>query len=298
MVKSKSIVGTLGAQQAQDDEAEECEIRRGPQPEYRFASVLLVIIGLMGCRSGPQRHNVKMEANAYTYDHGGVIRGDKSQKVIALIFTGGDYGEGTPHVLHVLHKTGLAAGFFLTGDFLRKPDYQPFLKLIVAEGHYLGPHSDKHLLYCPWEDREKTLVTEKEFKDDLAKNIADLRTFGALAEPGPVDFIPPYEWFNNDQSRWAKEMGVRLFNFSPGSGSNRDYKPESEKGFVSSREIMQGILDYEKKDPAGLNGYILLLHVGADRQDKMYLLLEPLIDQLKSRGYTFVRIDDMLSGAR
>ena len=150
-------------------------------------------------------------------------------------------------------------------------------------------------LYCPWDNREKSLVTEHQFKSDLQKNISDLREFGALKQI--VYFIPPYEWFNNDQTQWAKEMGVILFNFSPGSGSNRDYMPESEKRFVSSQAILRGILDYEKKDPNGLNGYILLLHVGADRRDKMYLLLEPLIKDLRSRGYDFIRIDQMLAGA-
>src|ERR1041385_4682196 len=141
----------------------------------RLVLMNFVAIGtlLVGCRSRP--HNVQMDPSSYTFDHGGVVRGDKSQKLIALIFTGGDYGEGTPHVLHVLHQLDIKAGFFVTGDFLRKSDYQPFLKLIVAEGHYLGPHSDKHLLYCPWEDREKTLVSEKDFKADLQKNIDDLR---------------------------------------------------------------------------------------------------------------------------
>jgi peptidoglycan/xylan/chitin deacetylase (PgdA/CDA1 family) len=43
-----------------------------------------------------------------------------------------------------------------------------------------------------------------------------------------------------------------------------------------------------------LNGYILLLHLGADRRDKMFLLLEPLIGALRGRGYEFVRIDQML----
>src|SRR5690349_23742822 len=50
-----------------------------------------------------------------------------------------------------------------------------------------------------------------------------------------------------DQVRWAKQMGVTIFNFSPGSGSNRDYMPETEKRFVSSQKIMDDILAYEQK---------------------------------------------------
>jgi peptidoglycan/xylan/chitin deacetylase (PgdA/CDA1 family) len=232
--------------------------------------------------------------DSYTYDHGGVIRGDSSKKQIALIFTGGDFGEGAPHILDTLKKLNIKASMFVTGDFLRHPELVPQVKRMVAEGHYVGPHSDKHPLYCPWEDRSKTLITEKDFRDDLSKNIADLRALGALSDPGPIYFIPPFEWFNQDQVKWANDMNVLLFNFTPGSGSNRDYMPESEKRFVSSQKIMDDVLAYEQKDPNGLNGYLLLLHLGADRKDKMFLLLEPLVKQLQSRGYSFVRLDEMI----
>src|SRR5205814_6955139 len=105
---------------------------------------------------------------------------------------------------------------------------------------------------------------------------------------------PPYEWYNEDQSRWSREMGVLLFNFTPGSGSNRDWAPESEKSFVPSQKIIDDILACEKKDPHGLNGFLLLLHVGSQRKDKTFLLLDPLLKQLEDRGYKFVTVDRLL----
>lgn len=231
----------------------------------------------------------------WTFVEGAPVRGDTSQKRIAMIFTGGDFGEGTEHILDVLQRQQIKAGIFVTGDYLRKPEHQPLLERMVAEGHYLGPHGDAHLLYAPWEDRSKTLVTEQQFKQDLQKNIDDLRALGALADRSqPVYFIPPYEWYNIDQTRWAREMGVFLFNFTPGSGSNRDWAPEDHRSFVPSQEIMQDILAYEQKDPHGLNGFLLLLHLGSQRRDKPFVLIESLIEKLKSRGYHFVRVDEML----
>lgn len=234
----------------------------------------------------------------FTYDHGGITRADKSKKQLALVFTAGEFGEGVPHILGVCEKQKLEAAFFVTGDFLRNPAHDGFARKIVAAGHYLGPHSDAHPLYCPWDDREKSLITEQQFSADLLKNISDLRSHGALKPDAPLLFIPPYEWFNRDQVAWSKSLGVQLINFTPGSGSNRDYMPESEKKFVSSQKILDDILAYEQKDPHGLNGFILLLHAGADRQDKMYLKLEPLIVELKNRGYDFVRIDQLLTSWR
>ena len=231
----------------------------------------------------------------FTYDHGGIVRGDRSRKQIALVFTGGDFGEGTAFILDTLRAERTPASLFVTGGFLRRPELAKLLQQAVREGHYVGPHSDQHLLYAPWEDRAKSIVSEQQFKQDLKKNLDDLHRLGALPPGQRTFFIPPYEWFNQDQVRWAQSMGVTLFNFSPGSGSNRDYLPESDKRFVSSREILRGILEYESKSPDGLNGYILLLHLGADRQDKMYLLLPDLIRELHKRGYGFVRIDNLLA---
>lgn len=234
-------------------------------------------------------------AHSWSLDHGGVIRGDVSKKQLALIFTGGDFGEGTEHILNVLRDQHIHASFFVTGDFLRKPNLVPQIQRAIKEGHYVGPHSDRHPLYCPWEDREKSLVSEEDFRADLQKNIDDLRALGALQDKSQaIYFIPPYEWFNADQVNWSRKMNVLLFNFTPGSGSNRDWAPEGHKSFVPSQQIIDDILAYEQKDPHGLNGFMLLLHVGSERKDKTFLLMPKLVVELKKKGYAFVRIDQML----
>ena len=117
----------------------------------------------------------------------------------------------------------------------------------------------------------------------------------ARSQPGePVLFIPPYEWYNRDQTKWCDEMGVTLINFTPGSGSNRDYAPEGDRTFVPSKKLRDDILAYEQKDPHGLNGFILLLHIGAQRQDLFHTQLGSLCDELTNRGYKFVRVDKLL----
>jgi peptidoglycan/xylan/chitin deacetylase (PgdA/CDA1 family) len=261
-----------------------------------FTTVLSLSLFLMigGCAvQHPPVTLPDLSTQPWTLVEGAPVRGDTSKKQLALIFTGGDFGEGTGHVLDTLSANQIKASFFFTGDYFRKSEHQPHLARIVAEGHYLGPHSDAHALYCPWEDRSRTLVTEEFFKQDLHKNIQDLRRYGALKND-PIYFIPPYEWYNQDQTRWAREMNVLLFNFTPGSGSNRDWAPEDHKSFVPSTKIMSDILAYEQKDPHGLNGFLLLLHVGSQRQDKSFLHLDGLLKELKARGYQFVRVDELL----
>jgi peptidoglycan/xylan/chitin deacetylase (PgdA/CDA1 family) len=227
-------------------------------------------------------------APTHQLDHAGTVRGDVSTKTLSLVFTGGDYADGVPTILHVCKERSVPASFFVTGDFLRK--HEAVAKSIVTAGHLLGPHSDKHLLYCDWDDRAKTLVTEEQFKTDLVKNLADLKALGGESKW----FLPPFEWFNEDQVKWTGELGLTLINFSPGSGSNRDYIPESDPKFTSSAKLAADILSYEQKDRNGLNGFILLLHAGSQRTDKMTDQLDGIVAELQRRGYRFVTLDELL----
>jgi peptidoglycan/xylan/chitin deacetylase (PgdA/CDA1 family) len=110
-------------------------------------------------------------------------------------------------------------------------------------------------------------------------------------------FLPPFEWYNSTISQWAKEAGLQLVNFSPGTLSAADYTyPEMGKRYRSSETIYQSIMEYEEKDTHGLNGFILLLHIGTDRRriDKFYNSLDALIIALQRKGYIFLRIDSLL----
>ena len=170
----------------------------------------------------------------------------------------------------------------------------------LEAGHYVGPHSDGHLLYAPWEDRQQSLVTKDRFQADLYRNLAELTELGGLrrdwTEGEPIYFVPPYEWHNAEHSAWAKELGCQMINFTAGSGSHRDYAPEGHEAYVPSDALIQQILDYERDSAAGLNGQLLLLHLGTTREDKVYAKLGRLIDALQARGYAIVRVDDLLSG--
>ncbi len=235
------------------------------------------------------------EDRRFLYEEGGIVRGDVSKKELALIFTGGDFADGGPHIRAVLSEKGVKAGFFFTGDFYRSAENKALVRGLVADGHYLGPHSDKHLLYCDWEDRAKTLVTREIFERDVLANYAVMAEYGIRKEGAPY-FIPPYEWYNREVAAWSEGLGLSLFNFTPGTSSNADYTTPDLPSYLPSDVIYGRILGHEKKDPNGFNGFILLIHIGTDpkRTDKLYARLGELIDAIRARGYTFVRIDDLL----
>jgi peptidoglycan/xylan/chitin deacetylase (PgdA/CDA1 family) len=223
-----------------------------------------------------------------------VVRGPVAGRRIALVFTGHEFAEGGETILDHLGKHRAKASFFLTGDFLVNPQFQPLVHRIVWDGHYLGPHSDKHLLYCEWGAGRKTLVTKEQFTADLQANLDKI---GRLGLNRPRYFLPPYEHFNADIARWTAEMGLTLVNFTPGTRSNADYTPEDAANFVPSRSIFDSILARERQDPDGLAGFLLLLHVGAGpkRADKFHNRFGDLLAALTAKGYRFVRVDELLN---
>lgn len=212
---------------------------------------------------------------------GAIVRSDMQQKNIYLCFTGHDFYEGFDEVLSVLKNHKIQASFFLTGDFVR--NHADLVKSIAKDGHYIGAHSDKHLLYCDWEKRDSLLLTKAEIKADIQLNLEALENLGIR----PKYFMPPYEWYNQKVVEIATELNQITVNFSPGTISNADYTTPEMPNYKSSNEILNSIFEYEKLN--GMNGFHLLIHPGTSplRKDKLYFHLDKIINELKGKGYQF-----------
>jgi peptidoglycan/xylan/chitin deacetylase (PgdA/CDA1 family) len=229
-------------------------------------------------------------------NYGGMIRTDKTKKEINLVFTAHEFADGAEIIYNTLKKYKIKASFFFTGDFYRNKKFFGIIKKFKKYGHYLGAHSDKHLLYAAWENQDSLLVTREEFINDLVANYTEMKKFG-IKKNSAKYFLPPYEWYNQKIVDWCKELGIILVNFTPGTSSNADYTyPEMGRQYLSSDTIFNRILKYEQKDPYGLNGFILLIHFGSDprRTDKFYNKLDELILELKKRGYKFKLLSEKI----
>ncbi|SFS62099.1 glycoside hydrolase family 9 protein [Sphingobacterium wenxiniae] len=226
-------------------------------------------------------------------EYGAIVQGDGNKKQISLVFTAHDFNDGNETVARVLKKQKVKASFFLTGDFLRNKENQSFINKI-RKNHYIGPHSDKHLLYATWENRDSTLVVEEDFKRDLEANYTALASFGIRREEATF-FMPSYEWYNHDIVRWANAERIEAVNYTPGLRTAADYTyPEMGTRYMTSEKIFEQLLQTEKEK--GLNGHIILIHLGVDkrRKDKLYDRLEDIIQVLRDRGYDFLPINEML----
>lgn len=227
-------------------------------------------------------------ADRNEYTAGGITRTDTTKKQISIVFSGHEFADGYKTIRKTLKKLNVKAAFFFTGDFYRNRRFSKVIKGLQEDGHYLGAHSDKHLLYCSWQKRDSLLVNKSAFLMDLKSNYHAMEKFGIYKSDAPF-FLPPYEWYNDSISRWSKEVGVKVVNFTPGTLSNADYTiPEMREKYYSSNEIYNRIMQVENRQ--GLNGHIMLFHIGSDkhRQDKFYPRLYPLLVELSRAGYDFV----------
>lgn len=237
--------------------------------------------GIGGCR--PVASITALTDNNI-YRDGGIIRTDPSVKHVDFVFTAADKADGAERIISTLRKYNIKGGFFFTGEFFEM--YPDVVRRLVAEGHYVGSHSYGHLLYAPWGNRDSLLVTKQEFEEDIFKSYKVLREFGITDAPY---FIPPYEHYNSTISSWARQLGLQVINYTPGTLTNGDYTTPEMKRYFSSKEILSKIWEYERTDPNGLSGHIMLIHFGTDpaRTDKFYDKLPGLIRELRRKGYSF-----------
>ncbi|MEA5260290.1 glycoside hydrolase family 9 protein [Arcicella aquatica] len=238
-------------------------------------------------KEGLGQTNSKIEKES-----GGIIRMNPNEKKIYLAFTGHEFNDGGETITKVLDKQHIKANFFFTGDFYRNPAFKTTIEKLIAQKNYVGCHSDKHLLYAPWTNRDSLLINKEQFTTDLQQNYDALAKFGVQAKQAQY-FMPPYEWYNQTIVDWTKQAGLTLVNYTGGTSSNADYTTPDMPNYKSSEQIFQRIFEYEASEAKGLNGFILLTHIGVspERKDKFYDRLDELIQVLKAKGYSFAKFE-------
>ena len=139
------------------------------------------------------------------------------------------------------------------------------------------------------------MVTQKEFANDLLSNLDAMKGHDINTLKHKY-FLPPYEWYNDSITSWTRQLGLQLINYTPGTISHADYTTSKDKNYRSSETIYNSIINYERSKPGSLNGFILLMHIGAgpDRTDKFYTRLPQLIKYLRQKGYQFQTVEQLL----
>src|SRR5579875_3445260 len=199
----------------------------------------------------------------FVLSHGAIIRGDTTQHQLAIVFTGDEFADGGNDIAATLERYKVKASFFFTGRFYRNLQFKSIIRRLKKDGHYMGSHSNNHLLYCDWSKRDSLLVAKDSFQTDLLRSYAAMQSCG-IYKPQAHYFLPPYEWYNDTIAAWTKDMGLQLINYTPGTLSHADYTTPEDKNYRSSPAIYGSIINYENKSACGLNGFMLLMHIGTD----------------------------------
>ncbi|SOC52296.1 polysaccharide deacetylase family protein [Ornithinimicrobium cerasi] len=197
------------------------------------------------------------------------------RRVVALTFDGGASDTAVADILATLDREDVVATFFVTGSFARS--YPESVRAIARAGHPVGNHSDTH----------------PSFPDSTDEQIrAELR-----AADGSISALTGHPT-------------APLFRFPFGDRTSLDIEVVNDAGYVPIRwtadtlgwkGTSEGITTAVVRDRVLSTlrpGQVVLMHVGAHPDDGSTLdadALPGMIEDLRSRGYGFVTLPDLLA---
>jgi peptidoglycan-N-acetylglucosamine deacetylase len=185
-----------------------------------------------------------------------------SGRGFALTFDDGPHAEGTPAVLDILARGGVAATFFLVGEqVLRDPG---LAREVADAGHGIALHCHRH--------RNLLRLTPAQVHGDILRAQDAIETATGVS---PVLYRPPYGILNAAALRLARGRGWRTLLWSHWG---RDWEARASPESIAARVT----------DGAG-EGSVLLLHDADDYSApgswrRTAAALPRVLDTLAGRG--------------
>lgn len=199
---------------------------------------------------------------------------ETNQKVIALTFDDGPWGDTTDEILDILAENDAKATFFEIGN--QCAEYPDNVKRIIAEGHQIGSHTYDHASGSG-QGVNLTFMTADEQREEVEKgfkaieDVAGTTVSRIMRAPGGnyygdlitnlKDLITAEIGWNVDTEDWRK----------PGV--------ESIKNAITSAK----------------SGQVVLMHDGGGDRSQTVEALRQALPELKAEGYSFVTIDELLA---
>ena len=207
------------------------------------------------------QHQAELDQNIRYHK---LMHGDREKKYIALTFDDGPHPQYTSRLLALLKQNHVKATFFVVGEMVER--YPQLLKQIAAGGHTIGNHTFHHLNLTKISKADAALEIQ-------ACNEAVKRVTGRT----PYLFRPPGGDYNHQiaEISEAEKMTMVLWSDDPGDFA----KPGSK---VIATRLLTKVR----------GGAIILLHDGIQQTLD---LLPFVIDTLRSEGYQFVTVDQLIN---
>jgi len=235
-----------------------------------------------------------------------ISNGPPSISNVALTFDGGSSANAASAILDTLASRSVKATMFITGEFIRK--YPDVVRRIISEGHECGNHSLKHLHLTTYESTgtQKTLsdINKVVIADQLQS--ADALFFSVTGTHFQPIWRGPYGEFNREICQWGFEAGYFHVGWRQGKTwleglDSNDWIPDSTvKGYRTPEEFLEKITKLASLPPPGINGGIILMHLGTQRvqpQTQTHLILGAVIDTLRAKGFSLVPVTEMITAS-
>lgn len=192
-----------------------------------------------------------------------------NQKHVALTFDVAWGNEELPLILEELKKEDVRASFFVAGEWAEH--HTGLVKEIAKDNHLIASHGYRHTDY--------TTLDENEVRRDIQLSLSALQK---ITGDRPDYLRPPESKFNEATLKIAQSMGeqVILWSQSPSDEENPGYK-------IIAKRVVKEIKP----------GAIIQLHA-SDSAKETFKALPLIIDTLKSEGYTFVTLTELLSNSK
>ena len=220
----------------------------------------------------------------------------------ALTFDGGSNCNAAADIFDTLASRGVTSTIFVTGEFIRR--FPHVIKKAAGDGHEVGNHTNRHPRLTTYAD-DRTQSTRPEVTRQFVINELE-GAARALADRTGLRFAPlwraPYGEYNRRICEWALEAGYVHIGWRQGGswGKNldtNDWVPtEDSPGYRSPEQVYEKIVHIAKQ-PGGLNGGIILMHLGTERKlrsQQVHIILGKLIDSLRDLGYEPVTVSGLL----
>jgi peptidoglycan/xylan/chitin deacetylase (PgdA/CDA1 family) len=195
-----------------------------------------------------------------------LFNGNNHIPEIALTFDDGPNPYYTPQILAILQQYGVRATFFDIGYLVA--DYPNVVRQEYNQGNIVANHS--------WSHPVLTSLSAQEIQSQLTSTTNSIQaTIGVR----PTFFRPPYGAVNNTVLAQARILHYTTVMWD---GSAEDWS------LPGVHDIVIKTLYYAR------NGAILLLHDGGGNRAQTVAALPIIITNLKSRGFKFVTIQQLV----
>lgn len=225
--------------------------------------------------------------------------GTLSKKLVCLTFDGGGEANITNEILDTLKSRSVKATMFLTGNFIRA--FPRVVQRIVAEGHEVGNHTAHHPHLTTWEQTHSHATREGLTADILRAELdgANQKFLHLTGHQMSRLWRAPYGEKNNTICAWAQAAGYLHVGWRQGRTwidnlDTNDWVPDRDTpGYKTPGDVYDKIMAHAHSQPYGLNGGIILMHLGTkrkNRDEQVHLILGSLIDTLRAMGYEFMTV--------